>query len=371
MKFAFIVTNLVAGGAEKAMLKLTTGLAGRGHEAHLILLEHLVDHAIPANICVHALGRSGRRLSKGVIGKAIAALRLRRLFHRLMTENPFDLIVSTLPFADEIALRARLPRHWCRVANTLSAEIARLRAYHPAKARRRLVRYRNLYRSRPLIAVSDGVAADLHTLLGRGQTRIERIYNPFDFASIRARAAESAPLPERPYVIHVGRFTAQKRHDLLLDSWVQLDIPHRLVLLASPRPELNAMIEARGLKQRVTVAGLQSNPYPWIAGADLLVLCSDHEGLPNVIIEALALGTPVVSTDCPSGPREILGNVYPECLVPVGDVDALARAIRQALTAHPDPTRADLAPYAADTVAAAYERLAAEPALCPNDGRAT
>ncbi len=371
MRFAFVVTNLVVGGAEKAVLKLAAGLAGRGHEVYLVLLEHLVDHIIPSNISVHALTRPGRRLSKGVIGKAIAVLRLRRLFHRLMTEKPFDLIVSTLPFADEITLRARLPRHWCRIANTLSAEISRLRAHYPAKAERRLARYRRLYGSRLLIAVSNGVLEDLRDSLGLDRARIERIYNPFDIAAIRARAAEPAVLPERPYVIHVGRFATQKRHDLLLDAWAQLNTSHHLVLLTPPDAQLDAMIESRRLKHRVIVAGFQSNPYPWIAGADLLVLSSDHEGLPNVIIEALAVGTPVVSTDCPSGPREILGNVYPECLVPVGDVDALARAIRRALAARPDPTRADLLPYAADTVATAYERLAAEPALGPNDERAT
>jgi glycosyltransferase involved in cell wall biosynthesis len=118
------------------------------------------------------------------------------------------------------------------------------------------------------------------------------------------------------------------------------------------------MIEARGLGQRVTVAGFQPNPYPWIAGADLLVLCSDHEGLPNVIIEALAVGTPVVSTDCPSGPREILGDALAQCLVQVGDMAALAHAISAALVDPPDISGIDLARFDSQTVSAAYERLA-------------
>lgn len=362
MKFAFITTNLAGGGAEKALLKLGAELAGRGHEIHLVLLEHHVEHLLPAGIRLHALTRRGRRLLKGALGKMFAVLRLRRLISTLAGPRAFDLIVSTLPFADEVAVRASLPRHWCRIANTLSAEIARLHERDPAKARRRLHRYRRIYGTGPLIAVSNGVAEDLRRELGLARPRIERIYNPFDLAAMRARAAEPAPdRPAVPYLIHVGRFTGQKRHDLLFDAFARLDIPHPLVLLAEPEPALSDLVRKRGLDGRVIVAGFKANPYPWIAGAELLVLCSDHEGLPNVIIEALALDTAVVSTDCPSGPREILGGACPECLVPVNDAPALAGAIGRALAGPPRRSQVDLSPYAADTVAAAYEALAAEP----------
>jgi glycosyltransferase involved in cell wall biosynthesis len=358
VKFAFIVTNLAGGGAEKAVLKLGPELARRGHEVHLVLLEDHVEHAVPAEIHLHALTRRGRRMLKGALGKLIAAFRLRRLISTLTEQGAFDLIVSTLPFADEVAVRAGLPRHWCRIANTLSAEIARLD--DPGKARRRLRRYRRIYGRRPLIAVSNGVAEDLRHGLGLTPPRIERIYNPFDFAAMRASAAEPATdRPEVAYLIHVGRFTGQKRHDLLLDAFARLDIPHPLVLLAEREPALSELIRRRGLDGRVIIAGFKANPYPWIAGAELLVLCSDHEGLPNVIIEALALGTAVVSTDCPSGPREILGESRPECLVAVNDAAALAEAIGHALAAPPRGLQVDLSPYAADTVAAAYEALAA------------
>jgi glycosyltransferase involved in cell wall biosynthesis len=199
---------------------------------------------------------------------------------------------------------------------------------------------------------------DLRTGIGARRARIETIPNPFDFAAMKTLAAAPAGLPRRPYLIHVGRFSGQKRHDLLLDAFARLDPGLRLVLLAADDARLKAMIEARGLAGRVEVAGFQQNPFPWIAPANLLVLCSDHEGLPNVIVEALALGVPVVSTDCPSGPREILGQALPDCLVPTGDAEALAGAMTRALANRPDTTRVDLSRYSKERVLAAYEQLA-------------
>jgi glycosyltransferase involved in cell wall biosynthesis len=358
MRFGFIVTNLAGGGAEKAVLNIAAGLAARGHRADVLLLEHVIAHAVPENVAVHAIGRKGGRISKGWLGKQLAAFRLARLLRELEAEGPFQLVVSTLPFADEAAIRARVPAHWCRIANTLSAEIARLGIGNAGKASRRGERYRSLYDGRNLIAVSEGVGDDLRTAIGARTARIEVISNPFDFPAMKALAAVPAPLPPSPYVIHVGRFSGQKRHDLLLDAFARLSNDHRLILLADETPELRAMIAARGLAGRVDVAGFQQNPYPWIAAARLLVLCSDHEGLPNVLVEALALGVPVVSTDCPSGPRELLGAALPQCLVPVGNANALAVAMTQALAVRPDLSRVDLSRYAKERSLEAYERLA-------------
>lgn len=349
MRFVFVVTNLAGGGAEKAVVKLAAGLAEKEHDVELVLLEDRGDHVPPTSIKVSPLTAAA---SKGWFGKRLLA---RRLARHLST--PYDLLVSTLPFADEVTALAGLPRHWCRIANTLSSEVDKLAGAHPGKARRRLARYRQIYGRRPLIAVSQGVAKDLRQRLGT-EGLLETIPNPFDFAAMRQAAGLGAPdLPDRPYVVHVGRFAPQKRHDLLLDAWAQVATDRLLVLLTAPDPKLEAMIRERGLGERVRIAGFRTNPYPWIAGADLLVLCSDHEGLPNVLIEALACGTPALSTDCPSGPREILAS-FPQCLVPCGDTAALAQAISRCLAEPPDPAMADLSAFAIDSVVAAYERLA-------------
>lgn len=354
MRIALLTTDLSGGGAEKALAKIAEGLAQRGHQVDFIVCEDSGSHLAPTGCRVHALASRARH---GWLGKRRLAWALRRL----LGGYPVDMVVSTLPFADEVAALARIPRHVCRIANTLSAEISRLA---PEKAVRRRRRYRTLYGTRRIVAVSRGVAEDLRDHFGVEEGKLRVIANPFDVTNIRARAGEACPQrPTAPYLLHVGRFAAQKRHDVLLDAFAQLADPRLLVLLAPPDPRLAELIAARGLGSRVIVAGFQPNPYPWMAGAELLVLCSDHEGLPNVLVEALACGTRVVSTDCPSGPREILSGEFAHCLVPCGEPAALAAAMRAVLAGpRPDPESVDraLEPYAADRALDAWEALARE-----------
>ncbi|MBF0429243.1 MAG: glycosyltransferase [Magnetococcales bacterium] len=355
MNIALVVTNLQGGGAEKAMITLAATLRANGHEVCLILLEDIRQHGVPEGLPILALTPPGKPLSKGWLGKWLAAWRLRRVWSR---QHPFDLVISTLPFADEVCRKARLPHHWMRIANTLSSEINALRQKDPVKAARRLARYRGLYADQSLIAVSNGAGEDLSVNLAIQPRQLRVIHNLFDFERMRQLAKMPVEgVPESPYVIHVGRFARQKRHDLLLDAWQILETPHQLVLLTEPCSKLEQWIVERGLKNRVRIVGFQPNPYPWIARAELLVLCSDHEGMPNVLIESLACGTPVVSTDCPSGPRELLLSAIPEALVPMNDAKALADRIHRLLTHSYDPSRVDLSAFTPAVTIAALESL--------------
>lgn len=356
LRLVLFATNLAGGGAEKALAKIGSGLAARGHAVDFIVCEDTgndaANYSPPAGCSFHALAA---RANHGWLGKRRMAWRLRRF----LAAHPHDLLVSTLPFADEVAVLARAPHHVCRIANTLSAEVGHLPA---GKAQRRAARYRELYGSRQLVAVSQGVADDMRTHFGVDPNRIQVIANPFDFAAICTLAAEPCPArPREAYILHVGRFAVQKRHDLLLAAFALADLPHKLVLLTPPDAKLAALIMQQGLERRVVIADFQANPYPWMAGAEMLVLCSDHEGLPNVLIEALACGTRVVSTDCPSGPREILGGELAQWLVPCNDARALAQAMTAALAAPKpaaDVVAAVLTPYSADPALDAWEGLA-------------
>jgi glycosyltransferase involved in cell wall biosynthesis len=359
MKFLFVITNLAVGGAQRGILNVGDGLAERGHEVHVLLLEHIVEFAVPASLNIHTLTSPGEEGSSGLLGKWRAAWRLRRLHRKLAKDVPFDLIVSTLPFADEVTRLAGLPRVWHRVANTLSIEIENLSKTKRAKARRRRARYRQVYGRSNLIAVSHGVAHDLRHRLQYHDARIEVVFNPFYLDRIRQLSFEPEPdLPAYPYILHVGRFEPQKRHDLLLDAFRLADLPHRLVLLTSASARLSTLISARQLDLKVTVAGFRKNPYPWYARADLLVLCSDREGMPNVIVEALACRTPVVSTDCPSGPREVLLGQLARWLVPPGDTRALAQRMREAVAHRPTIAEESVERFSHQHSLDAYEALA-------------
>jgi glycosyltransferase involved in cell wall biosynthesis len=361
MNFALIITNLAGGGAEKSLLKLSTALLDRGHSVHLILLEDTIEYNLPTGIVVHALQTDLTKGRNGVVGKRLLAAKLKKLHAKLSAGRAFDVTISTLPFTDEVVDLAGIPNVWHRIADALSGEIDELRERGKIlKAYRRLRRYRRIYHGKRLIAVSKGLADDLRERLGVTAGSIEVIYNIYPCETIRALgSASNLHIPRAPYIIHVGRFSPQKRHDLLFAAFKSLKTAHQLVLLTQQSAQLDALVEEHHLRDRVVIPGFQENPYNWIKGADLLVLSSDHEGLPNVLVEALILKTRVVSTDCPSGPREILGDLAEKYLVECNNAAALAGAMRRALR---EPF-AEPAGFAARFCAAAtikkYEQLAA------------
>ena len=136
-----------------------------------------------------------------------------------------------------------------------------------------------------------------------------------------------------PYIIHAARFDmVQKRQDLLLDGFFKIQTNIPLVLLTQPNDALKNMIEMHPKKSNIHILPFQENPYPWIKNAKLLILCSDFEGFGNVLVEALICQTPVISTNCPSGPREILGKNMSNWLVQCNNSIALANKIDQYLS---------------------------------------
>jgi len=193
-----------------------------------------------------------------------------------------------------------------------------------------------------IVAVSEGVADDLADTLGLSRNRIQVIYNPVVTPEFFEKTREVLEHPwfqpgEPPVILGVGRLTKQKDFPTLIRAFalVRKRHPCRLVILGEgeERFKLEALISELGISENVDMPGFVDNPYKYMAHAAVFALSSIWEGLPTVLIEALACGTRIISTDCPpSSPRKILGEGRYGTLVPVGDIDALANALLGTLT---------------------------------------
>jgi glycosyltransferase involved in cell wall biosynthesis len=218
-----------------------------------------------------------------------------------------------------------------------------------------------------IVAVSEGVADDFARQTDIPRRRIDVIYNPVIMPGLLSSASAQPPHPwfensNRPVILGVGRLTRQKNFPALVDAFALVKRNHaaRLVILGEgpERPVIEARVRDLDLQDSVALPGFVDNPYACMSRARVLALSSDWEGLPTVLIESLAVGTPVVATDCPSGPREILQGGAFGSLVPTGDVPALASAIARALAnGRISPPMDALRPFTPDVVLDQYRKV--------------
>lgn len=268
---------------------------------------------------------------------------LPKLVHYLRQQQPVTLLTA-LHYPCEIALWAKqLARVSTRVVvsehNTLSVEAKRL---PQLTARLSPVAARLFYPwADGIVAVSQGVAEDLMNVTHLPSKRIQTIYNPVITPDILHKAKEPVDHPwflpgEPPVILGVGRLVAQKDFPTLIRAFAQVQQQKscRLMILGSGKEKQNllSLVQTLGLEDKVALLGFVKNPYAYMAASAVFVMTSAWEGFGNVLVEAMAVGTPVVSTNCPSGPAEILDNGKYGELVSVGDVEATAQAILKVLS---------------------------------------
>jgi len=316
------------------VVNLAAGLVGCGARVEVVLVraEGAMLALLPPEVRVVELG--GR-----TAGAAPALARY------LQTRRP-QALVAFLEQANIAALAARrLARHWSgRLAITEHACFSQHRLRPRSWAHRLALALAPLaYRDADLlIGVSAGAAAEWRRRLG-AQVPCLAIGNPVVDDAFPGRAAAPAPHPwfsdqPRP-LLAVGRLSAEKDHATLLRALGDPRLASSRLVVVGDGPErqrLEGLAAGLGLDGRVAFTGALADPLPAMARAALLVNPSCYEGFGNVLVEALACGTPVVATDCPFGPREILAGGRWGTLVPVGDPTALATGIAAALAALPD-----------------------------------
>ncbi len=361
-RVAFFISHMRGGGAQRATLKLAAGIAERGYPVDLVLAK--ADgpflNELPESVRLVDLKASRVLVS-------ISAL-TRYLRH----ERPAAMF-SALGYVNIIALWAR------RLAGVSTRVVVSERTQlsdsskHGSNMRSRLMPHfiRRFYPwADGIVAVSQGVADDLTQMTGLPRERIAVIYNPIVTPELQERVKNPLQHPwlesrQPPVVIAAGRLRPQKDFPTLIQAFAQVRRNHlaRLMILGEgpERLALEALVRELGLEQDISLPGFVANPYPYMARAALFVLSSRWEGLPGVLIEAMYCGVPLVATNCPSGPQEILKDGQYGQLVPVGDVAALARAIEMALTGKvPRPPQESWLPFELQTIVNQYLQILLE-----------
>lgn len=345
-KIALFIRWLRGGGAERVIANIAIGLAKRGVDVDLVLVtaDGLYLKDLPPEVNIVDLGVQsfdhGKSFRLPTSFQATGSLL--KLVDYLKTNQP-QLLIAATHFMNEIAVLAtRIARVKTRVLvsehTTLSVEAQQA---EQITSRLAPLSARFLYPfADGVIAVSGGVAQDLSQLSGIARHRIQVLYNPVITSDLYQKAAHPIDHPwfqaaDTPIVIGSGRFVRQKDFSTLIRAFAQVrqQRPARLVLLGDGRdkPTLQALVHELSLDDDVWFPGFVSNPYAYVAKASVFVLSSLWEGLPTTLIEAMALNIPVVSTNCPSGPVEILHQGKYGALVPMGDAGTMAQAIQQGL----------------------------------------
>lgn len=326
---ALYLNHLEIGGAETIFLELAHGFASLGFRVDFVLVQ-----------------ARGALLSQVEAARVIdlkvpnAYLGLPALVRYFSQEKP-DVLISITQLTGIVSILSRwFARASTRVAVVLATTISRYKRTFLKKAVEKLLLTRLFPRADSLIAVSKGVAEDFSGYTGFPLQNIKVIYSPVIkpqlFKSLNCKIDHPFFQDTNvPVVLGVGRLIEAKDFSTLIQAFALLRqrLQARLLILGEGEmhSQLEMLTQKLGLQQDVSIPGYVESPFPYMSQASVFVLSSQREGLPSVLIEAMACGAPIVSTDCPSGPAEILnGGLYGH-LVPVGDVAALANAIESSL----------------------------------------
>ena len=355
LRVMLLLANWVGGGAERVAAHVVSKLDPDRIDARLGLLHTrgpYLDMVAQDRVVVPErqelfahFGLPNRELfTVGTI--AGGAVHAPRAFRRMILDHRPDVVMSflkgtaILTYLSLMGLGANRPRWIAREGNNVLT-LADYESPNPAARWASLALTRRAYgRADGVLANSSDMAAGLIDDLGIAPEKMHTINNPIDIDLIQASAKQvMAGMPKRPYILSAGRLEYQKAHEVLIRAFAASGAwrTHALVILGkgSLINDLHRLAAQLGVGEHVRFIGFVSNPYAWMAKADLFVLSSRWEGFPTVAAEALASGTPLLMTDCKFGPRDVIEPGVSGELVPVDDAEAMAVQIA-ALLASPE-----------------------------------
>ncbi|NYB74508.1 glycosyltransferase [Sedimentibacter hydroxybenzoicus DSM 7310] len=330
-KICFILASLNVGGVEKNTLRLIKKLLDKGYQVDLLVVRNEGVYREQLDKRTNIIYLNNKKISHSII-KISNYLKENRPDAFISAKDYINIIVilanvlsgtktkTIISTRTQVSIELNTQKRFNRIINKLLMKITYPFATH-------------------LVAVSKGVANDLASIIGVDSNTINVIYNPIVDEEIKKRKKLHVDIENKndneAMLVCAGRLTTQKDYPTLLNAMeiVKIYKNVKLIILGEgdQRKKIEDMIHKLNLEDFVYLKGNVTNPYPYMRAADLFVLSSKWEGFGNVIVESLAVGTPIVSTDCPSGPNEILNNGEYGILVPVGNAKLLAKGIIEAL----------------------------------------
>jgi glycosyltransferase involved in cell wall biosynthesis len=356
---ALFVPSLASGGAERVTLHIAEGLVALGAQVDLVLSSQTGDYVrqVPEGVRVVDLG-SRRVLTS-----------LPKLARYLRRERP-AVMLSALAHSNLVALWARaISMTDTKIVVAVHSTLSRSTKYSPRRRDRLVPWLTHLFyrKAAHVVAVSHGAADDLIRSTRIDPKLVEVIPNPVISDRLFDKANESVDHEwltdhDRPVLISVGRLTVAKNYGLLLRALkhVRGSMDAKLIILGDgeERQKLEAIVQELDLGDHVYMPGFVDNPYAYMSRSDVFVLSSSFEGLPTVLVEALAIGLKVVSTDCEFGPRELLRDGRLGRLVEPDNPERLAAGILEAIDAAPTKIgRADLEAFEMESAVNRYKEL--------------
>jgi glycosyltransferase involved in cell wall biosynthesis len=331
MKLAFFYRELDQGGIQRMLIDCANYFAVKGYDVSVILMK-------PSGAYHDLLDKD----IKVIYFESIQQVKLYRSFSNILKREKFDVLYSATPALNIFTIATKL-LSGTKTKMVISEHNNTLVFFKNMKFTLSKLTYLSiplLYRfADAIVAVSEGLGKSLHKIALIPENKITVIHNPAYSPILESQLKlevdhEWFHNSEIPLLITVGRLTEAKNHKLLLDAMSLLvqSQPARLIIIGEGhlRQDLTDQIERLNLTEYVRLVGFKLNPVSWIHRSDLFVLSSDYEGFGIVLVEALAAGTTVVSTDCDYGPAEILKDSF-GYLVPVGDASAISEKVKYAL----------------------------------------
>lgn len=335
--FLFYLDGLGAGGIAKVYIALAEVLLQRGGVVGFIIAENRIELSFPSG----AWFRVNKDVHSGRVGMA----------HKYIGDSLRFLEVAIADFEAEFGLATvlvagdRVPLIACntshaRILNSVHAsklgapKITGWMGYFRQRLRilRRMSGVQRVLNGKPLHCVSEGLSGELTGSFGVRPEILAVIYNPFDIEAIRLQACNPTPesiAQEKHFIVGVGRFVRSKRFDRLIEAFSRCKFDGDLVMIGQGEDEdfLRSEIARLGLQSRVKIIPFHENHHALVSKAKLLVSTSSAEGFGNAIVESLIIGVPVLSLDCPHGPREIIEPICPDAVVPINQMARLPELI--------------------------------------------